>query len=63
MSSIRNSLSQSDYRGEDYFVMKELKDGPIKQRKCTDVLFSLVFTLFVGLMITITVFAYKNEQL
>ena len=62
MSSIRNSLSNYDYRGEDYFVMKELKDGPIKKRKCTDCICLFVFFAFVGLMITITTYAYKNEQ-
>ena len=42
--------------------MKELKDGPIKKRKCTDCLCLFVFFAFVGLMITITTYAYKNEQ-
>ena len=63
MSSIRNSLSEWYYRGEDFLVNKELKNGPIKQRKCTDFLFCLVFIVFLGLMIAITIFSWKNEQL
>jgi hypothetical protein len=62
MSSIRNSLSDYDYKGENYFVNRELKEGPIKQRKCTDCLFIIVFALFFGMMIGITTFAYKNQQ-
>jgi hypothetical protein len=44
-------------------VLKELKDGPIKHRKCTDCLFTLVFAMFLAVMITITAFSWKNEQL
>ena len=39
---------------------KELRDGPIKHRSCTDILCALLFFAFVGSMIALGVFGYQN---
>ena len=37
-----------------------LRDGPLKERGCTDILCALIFFAFVGAMITLGIFGYKN---
>lgn len=37
-----------------------LDDGPCKERKCTDVLFFIIFMLFLGAMIGCSAYGYKN---
>ena len=40
-------LKDKNYKGEDFQIKKELGGGPFADRKCTDVLCCLIFTLFV----------------
>lgn len=50
-AALRDSLNSSEYRGEASFVDKDLRlKGPLKNRKCTDVLFVIIFFAFCGLM-------------
>jgi solute carrier family 44 protein 1 (choline transporter-like protein)/choline transporter-like protein 2/4/5 len=60
---MRESLKDKDYKGEDYVVDKELKNGPLNNRKCTDVLFLLMFLAFTGLNLYVTKEATKNSDI
>ena len=42
-----SKLKDKNYKGEDFFVKKELGSGPFNDRKCTDVFCCLIFTVFV----------------
>ena len=46
-SSIRESLNDENYDGGDYLVDPELQNGPLFNRKCTDVFCLLIFWLFL----------------
>lgn len=49
--SMRNSLADPSYRGDDYNVDWEIRNiGPLKKRGCSDLLFALLFIAFVLLM-------------
>jgi len=62
-SSKRQALKDPDYKGEDYTVNQELKDGPIKERKCTDIFCILLFILFAGTYIYSIVYGYQNNHI
>ena len=60
-NELRESLNQSGYHGENYSVSKELKlHGPMKNRRCTDCLFTIIFIAFGGLMCWVAAVGYKN---
>ena len=42
-----SKLKDKNYKGDDFFVKKELGSGPFNDRKCTDVFCCLIFTFFV----------------
>ena len=50
VASMRESLARPGYQGQDYFVDKDIIDNRTKNRKCTDVLFTVLFFAFLGLM-------------
>lgn len=58
--SKREALKDPKYKGEDYNVNQEIENGPIQNRKCTDVLCLLLFIMFLGGYIWINVNAYKH---
>jgi len=58
--SLRESLNDSEYKGEDYEVNPAVKNGPLRDRKCTDVLFLLIFFGFLGGMAVVSDFFMKN---
>lgn len=39
-NTTREALNDKDYKGEDMLVPQ---NGPIKERKCTDIIFLLIF--------------------
>ena len=44
-------MNDSNYQGETYVVDKNLRlQGPLRTRKCTDFLFTLIFLGFMGVM-------------
>ena len=53
IESMRESLARPGYDGHDYFVDKHIIENRTKNRKCTDVLFTLTFLAFLGLMVWI----------
>lgn len=61
-SSIQESLNDKDYDGSDYLVDPELKNGPLFNRKCTDVLCVLIFWLFIGVYGYTCVYAYQYSD-
>lgn len=54
----QNQFTDPNYKGEDYQAPKHLEDGPQKERKCTDVLFAIIYFLFVSAMIGCSVYGY-----
>jgi choline transporter-like protein 2/4/5 len=54
----RNTLANKEYKGEDYAAHKDLEKGPMRDRKCTDVICYGIFGLFVASMIGISVYGY-----
>jgi hypothetical protein len=44
----RAKFSDPNYKADDYVVDDRVKDGPLDQRSCTDVLFCLIFLAFLG---------------
>jgi choline transporter-like protein 2/4/5 len=53
-------LKDRNYKGEDFNVKQELGKGPFGERKCTDLLCCLFFTLFVVGMAILTGYGYAN---
>ncbi|OMJ83106.1 hypothetical protein SteCoe_16026 [Stentor coeruleus] len=47
----------SEYKS---IVSEELRDGPVPHRRCTDILFCLIFTCFFIAMITIGIIGFSN---
>jgi hypothetical protein len=43
MAENRQSLIDPDYKGEDYFIDPELRQGPLTNRRCTDLLCLIIF--------------------
>ena len=41
-------MKDKDYKGEDYLTDTNLKDGPLQNRGCTDILFILIFAVFAA---------------
>jgi solute carrier family 44 (choline transporter-like protein), member 2/4/5 len=61
--NLRASMNDPEYRGEDTFVDKNLRlRGPLKDRKCTDLLFTLLFLAFAGVMVWIGEYGMKNGE-
>ncbi|CAG9332171.1 unnamed protein product [Blepharisma stoltei] len=44
----------------DYKPIPELKAGPVGRRRCTDCLFCIAFSLFIGAMVTVAVIGFEN---
>jgi hypothetical protein len=47
-SSTRESFNDKDYDGQDFIAPSELRNGPMTNRKCTDVFFFLLFLVSLG---------------
>jgi hypothetical protein len=43
MAQNRQSLIDPDYKGEDYSIDPELRQGPLTNRRCTDLLCLIIF--------------------
>lgn len=61
-SSIRQSLNDENYDGGDYLVDTELQNGPLFNRKCTDVFCLLIFWAFLVVYGYTCVYAYSNAH-
>lgn len=46
----------------EYLPSEELRDGPIANRKCTDVLFCLIFLLFIIAVFTVGIIGFSHGQ-
>ncbi|CDW78517.1 UNKNOWN [Stylonychia lemnae] len=49
-------------QAEDFNIAQHLDNGPAKDRKCTDVLFYILFVLFLISMMGCSIYGYKNGQ-
>lgn len=47
-SSTNEALNDENYDGKDYQVDSKIMDGPLFDRKCTDIVFFLIFWAFIG---------------
>lgn len=47
-SNTREALNDKEYDGQDFQAPSELRDGPMTNRKCTDLLFVLLFIVTLG---------------
>ena len=61
-SSQRESLNDKNYDGQDYTADQALRDGPLTNRKCTDVLFFLLFFVFFGGYGYTSYYGFKNGK-
>ena len=60
---LRNSLSDPNFNGEGYRASMEIRQhGPLKERKCTDVIFCLLFIAFCVVFTLIYQFALNNGR-
>ena len=58
------SGNDRDVEGGNYGDAKDpVLNGPPRERKCTDILCALLCVLFVGLIIVISIWAYKEGDL
>ena len=55
-----SSLKDRSYKAEDYNVQVNLVKGPLEQRRCTDVLWCIIFFIFLGGMGYMTIDGYVN---
>jgi len=54
-------MMDPDYKGQDYFANQKLRDhGPEANRRCSDLLFMLIFLGFIGVMGYITYGSYHD---
>ena len=53
----RKSLMDPNYKGEDYMIDIELRQGPLKNRRCTDILCLIIFSCVIGAMIYVADYA------
>ena len=61
--SLRESLNDSEFKGQSYSVDKNLrKHGPLRTRKCTDCLFLIIFLAFLGAMVWCTMYGVSNGK-
>lgn len=54
--NLRESLRDPNYKGEDYNADEQIeKEGPLRNRKCTDCLFLFLLIAFLALMTYISI--------
>jgi hypothetical protein len=58
----REALKDSDYDGQDFTSDPELRNGPMINRKCTDVLFWLLFVASIGAYGFTCFYGYKHGK-
>lgn len=58
----RAKFSDPNYKADDYVVDERVKDGPLDQRSCTDVLFTLIFLAFLFGVGVVTVFGVQHGK-
>ena len=54
------SLADPNYKGEDYKIDIELEKGPLTNRRCTDVLCLLIFSVMIGGVFYVAYYAVGN---
>jgi len=55
-------LKDRNYKGEDYKVHPKIAQGPMQDRRCTDVLFCLLFNAVLGVMLNWCINGYVNDN-
>lgn len=53
-------LKDREYKGEDFDVPEDLKNGPRVNRKCTNLLCYIVFVVFNITMLGFAIYGYIN---
>lgn len=63
MSVMRRQLSDSNYTGADFRIDRRImREGPIRQRKCSDVLTLAIFIAVLGFMSIGAIYGIVNER-
>ena len=60
MADTRKSLADPNYRGEDYTIDTAIENGPLTNRRCTDILCLLIFLIATGFAGYVLVYAVEN---
>ena len=47
-NSKQEDLNDKNYKGENYTTNPRIRDGPINERNCTDMLFNFIFLIFIA---------------
>lgn len=58
----REALKDADYDGQDFTSDQALRNGPMVNRKCTDVLFWLLFVVSLGFYGFTCIYGWKNGK-
>lgn len=58
----REALKDKDYDGEDFTSDPELRNGPMIHRKCTDVLFWILFVASIVFYFYTCIYGWKNGK-
>jgi solute carrier family 44 (choline transporter-like protein), member 2/4/5 len=55
-----SQLNDPEYKGEP--ISEELQNGPFNKRSCTDIIFCILFVVFIVAMVIIFLYAVANGQ-
>jgi len=53
-------MKSRKYKAEDFNVNTELQNGPLENRKCTDVCCCLIFVTFLCTIFAMGIYGYSN---
>ena len=56
----RESLADPNYKGQDYAIDTAVENGPLIDRRCTDILCILIFLGFVAAATFVGIYAVEN---
>ena len=55
-------MTDKNYKGDDFLVDKDIANGPLTNRKCTDVFCCLFFVGYLVLLGLITDYSWKHSE-
>lgn len=55
-----DKMKSRKYKADDFNVNTELHEGPLENRKCTDVCCCLIFLSFLTTLFIMAIYGYSN---